>query len=127
MFSRLIVLAALLFCSCTMRTFDCDATDADVEATRAQVVDRWPDVAEVFDRMDVHCVDDTDTFQTCRGEHTEGCTMWLGNGPYRGKMFHDNDEPFAESVIEKAQHWHLMLLNGDDGCPSHDSACGWID
>jgi hypothetical protein len=130
MLSRLLAAFALLFCSCTMRTFDCDVTVDDVEATRAQVVARWPDVAEVFDRMDVYCVDDTNTFQTCATAgyaRTEGCTMWLGNGPYRGKMFHDNGEPFTESVIEKAQHWHLMLLNGDDGCPSHQSACGWVD
>lgn len=115
----------LLLSSCTMRTFDCG--DVDVEETRAVVVEAYPDVAEVFDRMDVFCVDDTDTYGTCRGEHTEGCTMWIGGGPYRGKMFHDNDEDFTAATFEKAQHWHLMLVNGDDGCPTHEAACGWKD
>jgi len=118
----------LLLSACTMRTYDCDVTADEVEATRAQAVARWPDVAAVFDRMDVHCVDDTDTFQTCARagySHTEGCTMWLGNGPYRGKMFHDVDEDFTAATLEKAQHWHLMLFNGDEGCPTHEAACGW--
>lgn len=115
----------LLATSCEMRTFDCGVVD--VEETRAVVVAEYPDVADVFDRMDVFCVEDTDTFQTCRGVHTEGCTLWLGSGPYRGKMFHDVDEDFTASVLEKAQHWHLMRINGDDGCPTHEAACGWKD
>lgn len=120
-----LILPLLLLSSCTMRTFDCD--EVDVELTREVVVEAYPDVAEVFDRMDVHCAEDTDTFQTCRGEHTEGCTLWLGSGPYRGKMIHDLDEDFTAATLEKAQHWHLMLLNNDDGCPSHEAACGWED
>jgi len=120
-----LLLLLLLATSCEMRTFDCGVVD--IETTRDVVVAEYPDVAGVFDGMDVYCVDDTDTFQACRGEHTEGCTMWLGRGPYRGKMFHDVDEPFVASVLEKAQHWHLMLANGDDGCPTHEAACGWKD
>lgn len=122
---KFLLLPLLFATSCTMRTFDCG--DVDVEETRAVVVETYPDVGEVFDRMDVHCHRETDTFQTCRGEHTEGCTLWLGSGPYRGKMIHDLDEDFTTATLEKAQHWHLMLANGDDGCPTHEAACGWKD
>lgn len=121
----------LLLTSCTMRTYDCDVDDDEVEATRAQVVDRWPDVAGVYDRMDIYCVDDTDTFQTCGRagyEHTEACTAWPGAWPYRGRAYFDlGDETFNGLVHHEAQHWHLMLLNNDDGCPTHEAACGWKD
>ncbi len=115
----------LLLGSCTAQTFDCGVVD--IEAARVIVADKYPDAVDVFDRMDFFCVDDTDTFQTCRGEHTEACTMWIGSGPYRGKTFIDASENFEASIAHEAQHWHLMLLNNDDGCPSHSSACGWVD
>ena len=118
----------LLLSSCTMRTFDCGVVD--VEETRAIVVEAYPDVAEVFDRMDVFCKADTNTFQTCATagySRTEGCTRGIGLGPHRGRAFHDLDEDFTTATLEKAQHWHLMLVNGDDGCPTHEAACGWKD
>ena len=118
----------LLATSCSTQTYDCG--DVDVEATRVLIVDAYPDVVDIYDRMDIYCREDTDTVQTCGlagYKHTEGCTMWLGGGPYRGKMFHDIDEDFSTSVLEKAQHWHLMRVNGDNGCPTHEAACGWKD
>lgn len=124
---RLLLLLTLLS-SCTMRTFDCG--DVDVEETRAVVVEAYPDVAEVFDSMDVFCVDDTNTFQTCATagySRTEGCTRGIGLGPHRGRMYMDTAEDFDAMVMHEAQHWHLMQLNNDDGCPSHDAACGWKD
>lgn len=124
-----LLLLLLLATSCTMRTFDC-GDDVDVDTTRAIVVEAYPDVAEVFDRMDVFCKDDTNTFQTCATagySRTEGCTRGIGLGPHRGRAFHDNDEDFTSATLEKAQHWHLMLVNGDEGCPSHEAACGWKD
>jgi hypothetical protein len=124
----LIVLFALLFSSCVARTYDCG--DVDVEVARVLVLDEYPDVVDVYDRMDFYCVADTNTFQTCARagySRTEGCTLWLGSGPYRGKTVIDSSEPFTVSVMHEAQHWHLMQLNGDEGCPSHQSACGWID
>jgi hypothetical protein len=123
---RHLVALLLLASSCSARTFDCGAVD--IEVTRQLVGDEWPDVLDVFDRMDFFCKDDTDTFQTCARAgytRTEGCTAWLGNGPYRGRTYLDSDEDFAASVLEKAQHWHLMLANGDDGCPTHEAECGW--
>lgn len=122
-----LLLPLLLLSSCQARTFDCGVVD--VEAARVLVADEYPDVVDVYDRMDFFCVDDTDTFQTCaRGgyEHTESCMMWPGAGPYRGKTYLDlGGETFDALVMHEAQHWHLMLLNGDDGCPTHDAACGW--
>ena len=120
----------LLLASCTMRTNDCDVSDADVEETRATVVEAFPDVVDVFDRMDVYCVDDTDTFQACGRagySETEACTAWLGSGSYRGRTFIDAGENFEASIAHEAQHWHLMLVNNDDGCPTHEAACGWKD
>jgi hypothetical protein len=125
-----LILPMLLLSSCQARTFDCGVVD--VEATRAQVVARWPDVAEVFDRMDIYCVDDTNTFQTCATAgyaRTESCTRGIGLGPHRGRMYADKNaaEGLTALVIHEAQHWHLMLVHDDDGCPTHDAACGWKD
>jgi hypothetical protein len=119
----------LLLSACTMRTYDCDVTDIEAEATREIVLEEFPDVENVFDGMDVFCVEDTDTFQTCARagyEHTEGCTAWLGSGPYRGRVYLDLDEEdFDALMLHEAQHWHLMLVHDDDGCPTHEAACGW--
>jgi hypothetical protein len=127
---RAVVVLALASSCATMRTFDCGVGAADVEGVRAQVASQYPDALEIFDRMDVFCVDDTNTFQTCGRagyRRTEGCTAWIGGGPYRGRMHMDLDEDFASMIMHEAQHWHLMQLNGDDGCPTHEAACGWKD
>jgi hypothetical protein len=119
----------VLLSACTMRTYDCDVTDIEAEATREIVLDGFPDVADVFDNMDVFCVEDTDTFQACARagyEHTEACTSWMPNGPYRGRVYLDlGEEDFDALMLHEAQHWHLMLENTDEGCPTHDAACGW--
>jgi hypothetical protein len=125
-----LILPLLFLSSCQARTFDCGVVD--VEVTRVLVVDEYPDVAEVFDRMDIFCKDSTDTFQTCAAagyEHTESCTRGIGLGPHRGRMYADKnaDETLTELVMHEAQHWHLMLVNSDEGCPTHDAACGWSE
>lgn len=124
-----LVALLLLASSCSARTFDCGVVD--IEVTRQLVGDEWPDVLEVFDRMDFFCKDDTDTFQTCGRagyEHTEACTAWPGAWPYRGRAYLNlSDEDFEDLVMHEAQHWHLMLANGDDGCPTHEAECGWKD
>ena len=120
-----LILPLLLLSSCTMRTFDCGVVD--VEGTRKVVLDEYPDVADTFDRMDVYCVDDVSTFQTCQSDNVEACTAWIGNGPYRGRVYMDLGEDFDAVLLHEAQHWHLMELNNDDGCPSHEAACGWKD
>lgn len=125
------VIAMLMLTSCTMSTDHCDVSLEDLNETRAEVARQYPDAIDVFDRMDVYCVDDTDTVDTCGTagyEHTEACTMWLGSGPYRGKVFLDlSADDFDDLIMHEAQHWYLMELNGDDGCPTHEAACGWKD
>ena len=118
----------LLLSACTMRTYDCD--EVDVELTREVVLDEYPDVADTFDGMDVFCVEDTDTFQTCARAgyaETEACTAWVGSDLSRGRVYVDFDEDFDAVLLHEAQHWHLMLVNDDDGCPTHEAACGWKD
>ena len=119
----------LLAASCSTQTYDCG--DVDVEATRVLIVDAYPDVVDIYDRMDIYCREDTDTFQTCGRagyEHTEACTAWPGiGGPYRGRMYLDlGDEGFSDLVMHEAQHWHLQEASDDD-CPTHTAACGWKD
>lgn len=95
-----------------------------------EVVERWPEVADVADRMDVHCVprDRIDTFSRCGrspAEDPEACTMWLGTSPvYRGRMYVVADESLSAFIRHEAQHWHL-LLQSDDGCDTHTPDCGW--
>lgn len=124
-----LILPLLLLTSCTTRTFDCGVVD--VEETRALIVDEHPDVVDIYDRMDIYCREDTDTYSTCGRAgytHTEACTAWPGiGGPYRGKMFLDlGDESFGDLVMHEVQHWHLQKATGDD-CPTHEAVCGWKD
>lgn len=129
-FTLTTAVAFALAASCGARAIECGVVD--LEVTRTLVADEYPDVLDVYDRMDFFCKEDTNTFQTCaRSGHsrTEGCTVWPGAGPYRGRTYLDlGDEEFTPLVLHEAQHWHLERNDPEnEGCPSHDEACGWSE
>lgn len=127
--SVVLLAATMVLAACEpVRLYDC--VDDGADEAIAAAVERWPDVADVSSRLDVFCVDDTTTFQTCGralAADPVACTAWIGGGPYRARVYVDDDVSVSAALTHEAQHWHLMLINGDEGCPSHDAACGWVD
>jgi hypothetical protein len=124
-----LALIVVVLASCeAVRLYYCD-DDGAAEALAA-AAERWPETADVSQRLDVFCVADATTFQTCGralAADPVACTAWLGGGPYRARVYVDDDVSVSAALTHEAQHWHLMMLNGDEGCPSHDAACGWVD
>ena len=122
-------LAFLIAASCGTRTYDC--VDDGLDEALAEACERWPETCDVGERLDVFCKDDVDTFQTCgrsEAENIKACTVWLGGGPYRARMYVLNGESLRAAATHEAQHWHLELTDPEnEGCPTHEAACGWSE
>lgn len=121
----LATVAAYALTSCTgAQLFDCGEVDP---AHLAHFVDLLtPEEAEVWARMDVHCVaaDELDDFQRCgrsQAEHIGACTAWAGAGPNRGRCFVDRYHVVA-GLAHEARHWSPRSW----ACPleqAHTPAC----
>lgn len=109
----------------------------DVDGAVADVTERWPDVADIADRMRVFCVSNEEihSVSRCGYGHAptatiEMCTMWIGSSAlYGGRMYvvNSDSDDVASAIRHEAQHWHLWSDIETRACASHHTSCGWTD
>lgn len=93
--------------------------DGEAEAALQAIAEARPEVADIADRMQVFCVDDT-TGGCLRD--VDGCTVGIGSTLAPGRMVARHGVPLDALVRHEAEHWYLWPTGA---CPSHDKSCGW--
>ena len=118
-------LALLLLSGCSdygARSYDCDG---DVDAALVAVVDRWPDVADVANRLDVFCETHERIAAPGRcARDVAACTPWIGTDTFRARVYIADDVDVTAALMHEGQHWHLWSTGA---CPTHTPDCGWIE
>lgn len=90
--------------------------------------ERWPETCEVGQRMDFMCVTANQIASVSRcARPVDACTMRVGGGPYRGRVYVREGIDVADAARHEAQHWHLWDDVDSNACESHDAGCGWIE
>lgn len=108
--------------------FGCDdGAEADVEAGLASAASRWPDVADVVERLEVYCgatLTDHGVCGRAKAKDVEGCAAWPGTAWAPGRIYVDGKADDVGAIAEhQVQHLRPRVWALDDACADHRSSC----